>query len=441
MTTSENRGAIVVLSSVAALGGLLFGFDTAIISGAIPFIKVYFSLDAAGLGWAVSSILMGCAAGALLAGRAADRYGRRSVLMVCALLFAASGLGAAAAHQLVLFIAFRILGGLGVGAAAMVSPMYIAETVPARLRGRLVSLYQLAIVLGILLAYFSSYGFAGVGENNWRWMFASQAAPALLFLGLLFLVPESPRWLARKGLWDDALAVLIHLNGREPGFAILLEIESNIKKSRNRPGIGKYRAVLIIGILVAVFQQVTGINAILYYAPVIFAKTGAGATSSLFQTILMGAVNVLSTLVAIGLVDKLGRKKFLVAGSLLMGALLVAVAGCFHYNYFDHYIVLVLILLYVAVFGCTLGAVTWVYLSEIFPNEVRSLALSIATLSLWVADFLVADTFPLLDERLGTSATLLIYGVCCALAFVFFITRIPETKGKSLEVIESLFRS
>lgn len=438
MTTAVRTGPIILLSTVAALGGLLFGFDTAIISGAIPFIKTYFSLDAAGLGWAVGSILIGCAVGALFAGRAADRYGRRYVLMICAVLFAVSGLGAATAHALAIFIFFRILGGLGVGAAAMVSPMYIAESVPARLRGRLVSLYQLAIVLGILLAYFSNYLFS----DNWRLMFASQVLPAGLFYALLFKVPESPRWLLQKGHREKALDVLKRVNGPDRALFVLREIEASYTAGEgSRVSLAPYKKVLFIGILAAVFQQVTGINAILYYAPVIFAKTGIGASSSLLQTILIGAVNVLSTLVAIGLVDRLGRKRLLAAGSVVMGVLLGGVAACFRFGYYDHYIVLVLILLYVAVFGCTLGAVTWVYLSEIFPNRVRGLALSIATLSLWVADFAVAGSFPVMDEHWGTPATLLTYGIFCFIAFIFFVFRIPETKGKSLEVIESLFTS
>lgn len=436
MTTAARTGPIILLTTVAALGGLLFGFDTAIISGAIPFIKTYFSLGAAGLGWAVSSILIGCAGGALLAGRAADRFGRRYALMACAVLFAVSGLGAAIAPVLTVFILSRILGGLGVGAAAMVSPMYIAETVPARLRGRLVSLYQMAIVLGMLLAYFSNYVFV----DNWRLMFASQVLPAGLFYVLLFKVPESPRWLLGKGFRDRALAVLTVVNGADRALFVLREIDASYAGDGRRVSLAPYRKVLVTGILVAVFQQVTGINAILYYAPVIFAKTGVSSSSSLLQTILIGGVNVCSTLVAIGLVDKVGRKRFLLGGSLLMGTLLAGIAVCFHVNYYSHYVVLVLILLYVAVFGCTLGAVTWVYLSEIFPNRIRSRALSIATLSLWVADFLVADTYPLLDEHAGTSATLLVYGFCCVVAFVFFI-RLPETKGKSLEIIESLFTS
>ncbi|MDR3713289.1 MAG: sugar porter family MFS transporter [Puia sp.] len=469
-----NRKFVILVSVVAALGGLLFGFDTAIISGTIPSITAYFSLDEYMLGWAVSSILIGCAMGALVAGRLADQYGRRSVLIVCAVLFAVSGIGAGLSHQLSLFIGFRLIGGLGVGAAAMVSPMYIAEIAPAAWRGRLVAFYQLAIVVGILLAYFSNYLFNGIGPEGWRWMFASQAAPSFLFLFMLLLVPETPRWLMSKGRTQQAARILLKTAGLDHARKELADIESSFRQEARRtdagsgrsqarglaisasaasnangnlPGGGSlgrlfgktYGPVLLIGILVAVFQQVTGINSILYYAPVIFKETGLDNASSLLQTIGIGLVNVVSTFIAIGLVDKLGRRKFLLAGSLLMGISLGAVALCFHFRYFDHYLVLIFMLLYVGSFGCTLGAVTWVYLSEIFPNSIRGLALSVATLSLWLADFLVTYTFPIMTHHLGTAVTLSCYTGLCAMAFFFVLFNVRETKGRTLEEIEGLF--
>lgn len=438
-----NRRFVILVSVVAALGGLLFGFDTAIISGTIPAITTYFGLDEYLLGWAVSSILIGCAAGALAAGSLADRYGRRFMLIVCAILFAISGLGAGASHQLYLFIAFRLIGGLGVGAAAMVSPMYIAEIAPAAWRGRLVAFYQLAIVAGILLAYFSNYVFNGLGADGWRWMFASQALPALLFLLMLSLVPESPRWLVRQGRRHAAAHILVKTAGPIAAQDEMKAIENSFHQQA--PASVKslfskaYRPVLFIGIAVALFQQVTGINSILYYAPVIFKETGLDSASSLLQTIGIGAVNVISTFIAIGLVDRVGRKKFLLAGSLVMGLSLCAVALCFHYRYFEHYIVLLFMLLYVGAFGCTLGAVTWVYLSEIFPNRIRGLALSVATLSLWLADFIVTYSFPIMTKHLGTAPTLFCYAALCAAAFVYMLLKVRETRGRSLEEIELLF--
>lgn len=431
---------ILIVSIVAALGGLLFGFDTAIISGTIPYIQPYFNLNGTQLGWAVSCILIGCAMGALFAGTMAENLGRKYVLVVCALLFVVSGIGAGLSQHLFVFVLFRIIGGLGVGAAAIVSPMYIAEIAPASWRGKLVSLYQLAIVSGILLAYFSNYALSDLGENNWRWMFASQVLPAGLFLGMLFLLPETPRWLIKKGRDEEAHTVLSKVAGEEFSTYEILEIKKSFQnESKNKFSelfAKKHLPILYVGVLIAVFQQITGINAILYYAPVIFKETGLDTSDSLLQTIGIGAINVLSTFIAIGFVDKVGRKTFLLVGSLLMGMALVSVALCFRYQYFENYLVLISLLIYVSAFGCTLGAVTWVYLSEIFPNRIRGLAMSLATLALWLADFLVTYTFPILAEKLGTSSTLFTYAICCGVAFLYILLKVPETSGKSLEEIE-----
>jgi MFS transporter, SP family, arabinose:H+ symporter len=440
---TTNTGFILKVSIVAALGGLLFGFDTAIISGSIPFITEYFNLSPTSLGWAVGSILIGCTIGALIAGSLAETYGRKFVLIFCALLFAVSGIGVALSNNLFLFNFFRIIGGFGVGAAAIVSPMYIAEIAPANWRGRLVSMYQLAIVSGILLAYFSNYILTSTGENNWRWMFFSQTAPSILFLIMLFIVPETPRWLIKKGRTDEAKKILEKSVGSaeaETEFQkISLSCNENKQSSFANLFLKKYRNVLLIGIFIAVFQQVTGINAILYYAPVIFKETGLNTDDSLLQTIVIGVVNLLSTFIAIGLVDKVGRKKFLLIGSLLMGLSLVTVSICFYFQYFKNYVVLISLLTYVASFGCTLGAVTWVYLSEIFPNSIRGLAMSAATFALWVADFIVTYTFPLINASYGTSVTLIIYAVLCVIAFVYIYIKVPETKGKTLEELEKIF--
>lgn len=440
-----NKKFIILVSGVAALGGLLFGFDTAIISGAIPYIKSYFSLNEYSTGWAVSSILIGCAAGALLSGKLADKYGRRYMLIVCAFLFAVSGIGAGLSTNLTEFIVFRLIGGLGVGAAAMVSPMYIAEIAPAKWRGRLVACYQLAIVFGILIAYFANFIFDGTGANNWRWMFASQAAPSLLFFLMLLLVPETPRWLIMKQRNAEAEKMLKKIL---PGslvdteMAIIKESFHNLKNISLKQLFGKtYRPVLLLGITVAIFQQVTGINSIIYYAPEIFRETGLDSSSSLMQTIGIGVINILATLGAIALVDRIGRKKLLLIGTVLMCVSLVAVGLCFKYNYFDHYLVLIFMLLYVASFGCTLGAVVWVYIAEIFPNLIRSLAMSVATLSLWLADFVVTLTFPIMTDpkHLGISGTMFCYAALCVVAFVYMLFKVKETKGRSLEDIETLF--
>jgi SP family arabinose:H+ symporter-like MFS transporter len=437
---SYNTGFITLISIVAALGGLLFGFDTAIISGTIPFIKRHFGLDGYTLGWAVSCILIGCFLGALIAGKLAEAYGRRFVLIICAILFAVSGIGAGLADSLSVFILFRIIGGLGVGAAAMVSPMYIAEVAPAAWRGRLVALYQLAIVTGILLAYFSNFALAGIGENNWRWMFASQVIPAALFWIMLYFVPETPRWLVKKGRILQAAAILKRTAGESFSEYEITQIQSSFQVEKQAKFSDlfspRHMPIIWIGTLIAVFQQITGINSILYYAPVILEETGIGASGSLLQTIGIGIVNVLSTFIAIVLVDKVGRKILLLTGSIVMGLSLISVALCFKYQYFDNYVVLISMLVYVGAFGATLGAVTWVYLSEIFPNHIRGLAMSFATMILWLADFAVTYTFPIMTVELGTSNTLFTYAVCCAIAFIYILLSVPETKGKSLEEIE-----
>jgi MFS transporter, SP family, arabinose:H+ symporter len=438
----RNSYFILAISSVAALGGLLFGFDTAVISGAIPSLQALFSLDEYALGWAVSSILIGCALGALAAGKLADRFGRRLTLMACAVLFGISGVGAGLADTLDTFVFYRLVGGIGVGAAAIVSPLYISETAPAAWRGRLVSLYQLAIVFGILLAYFSNYALSNL-VDGWRWMFAAQGFPALIFGMCLVAVPETPRWLIGRGRMSPALTILEKTLGSDAARTELALIERSFDAatgaSLHELFDRDHRPVLVMGILIAVFQQVTGINAILYYAPTIFARTGLDASSSLLQTIALGGVNLLATLGAIALVDTLGRRSLLLAGSAVMGVALAAVALCFHYGYFGSYIVLALMLLYVAAFACTLGAVTWVYLAEVFPNRIRATAMSVATLALWLADFAVAYTFPVMNEHLSTAASLASYAVFCALAFVYVRAKAPETKGRRLEELEALF--
>jgi MFS transporter, SP family, arabinose:H+ symporter len=435
-----NARFIWMISIVAALGGLLFGFDTAIISGTIQYITPYFGLNAYSLGWAVSAILIGCGLGALVAGKLADAYGRRFVLKCCAILFAVSAIGVAVATSLPVFVIFRIIGGVGVGAAAMVSPMYVAEITPAQQRGRMVALYQLAIVSGILLAYFVNYVLDGTGANSWRWMFASQTIPAVLFWFMLLKVPDTPRWLVTKNRSQEALAVLERTAGQayaENEFKqILLSFQKHEKPRVAELFTSVHRPIVLMGILIAVFQQVTGINAILYYAPVIFKETGIDTAGSLLQTIGIGCVNVLATFIAIAWVDKVGRKRLLLYGSVCMGVSLLAVGLCFQYRFFDYYIVLISMITYVSAFGATLGAVTWIVLSEIFPNRIRGLALSAATIALWIADFIVASTFPVMSDSLGTSSTLYIYALFCAVSFVYVLLKVPETKGKSLEEIE-----
>ncbi len=437
--TSGNTIYIFLICIVAAVGGFLFGFDTAVIAGAIPFLTKYFSLNDAMLGWAVSSVLVGCIFGAVFAGSISDRFGRKRVLIGCALLFAISAIGSAIPRHLSEFILARFIGGLGVGAASMLSPMYIAEISPAKIRGRLVSLNQLAIVIGILIAYFIDFSLKDIGPTNWRWMFASETLPALSFLFFLLAVPESPRWLVKQNRDKEAMAILSKINGHNRAEAEMAEIKDAIAHEENsvamlfHPGM---RVALVIGVVLAILQQVTGINIIMYYAPKIFAIAGSGLESALLQTVLVGIVNLTFTIVAICVVDRLGRKALLLIGSAGMGIFIAIIGMVFHFGRFDVPWVLLGIIGYIACFAVGMGPVVWVIMSEIFPTRIRGRAMSISTVFLWISCFLVSLTFPIMLERLDGALTFGIYAVMCVIAFVFVLTVVPETKGKTLEEIE-----
>ncbi len=433
---------LILIALVAALGGLLFGFDTAVISGTTPFLQPYFNLDDIALGWTVSSLLFGCIIGVMSAGKPGDMFGRRNTLMGAALLFFISAIGSALATNLVFFITFRIFGGIAVGVASMLSPMYISEISPAKQRGTLVSLNQLAIVIGILLAFYSNYLLAGTGENSWRWMLAVMGAPAFLFLITLFFVPESPRWLVQKGKRDLAYTVLKKINGKEIADIEILSIENSISNQKE----GSYkevfsanmRPILFVGVFLAVFSQITGINSIMYYAPVIFKSLGNGIDSSLIQTAIIGGVNLLFTIVAIWLIDKWGRKPLLISGVVGMTISLTAVTIAYFMNKLEGYLIFFFILTYIASFAASLGPATWVVVSEIFPNRMRSKAMSVAVVALWAVNFLVTLLFPVVLNRLGGGVAFLIFDVMCVILLLFVIFKLPETKGKSLEELEKI---
>lgn len=442
MSTSQ-KNYVMLISSIAALGGLLFGFDTAVISGTTPFIKPYFELNDIWLGWTVSSLLFGCIIGVISAGKPSDLFGRKKTLMASALLFVVSAFGSALANELSVFIIFRVLGGFGVGIASMLSPMYISEISPAARRGRLVSFNQLAIVIGILLAFVSNALLVDTGENNWRWMLAVMGLPALLFFFFLFFAPESPRWLVQKGRSGQAFVILEKINGGIAAREELNTIEESIKGEEDN---GTYREVfsprmrpiLIIGVFLSVFSQITGINSIMYYAPVIFQSIGAAASSAVTQTAIIGGGNLIFTFVAISLIDRLGRKPLLIGGVSGMMISLASIAAAFYLQKTEGYIILFLILIYIASFSASVGAVTWVIVAEIFPNKLRSKAMSVSIVSLWIANFLLILVFPLMLSRLGGATAFMIFGVMCILLLLFTIFRVPETKGKSLEELEKV---
>ena len=433
---------VIMISVVAALGGLLFGFDTAVISGTINFIQPYFGLSEAGLGWTVSSLLFGCIAGVFLAGKAGDHYGRKKVLMLAAMLFFVSAVGSAAANILPYFIAARILGGLAVGVASILSPMYIAELAPAKYRGSLVSLNQLAIVIGILVAFFTNYLLVDTGINNWRWMLLVMAAPAVLLFFSLFLVPESPRWLVARQRNKEALAVLIKTSGEESAGKGLLEIEETLKihqESVFRDLMApKIKPLIYIGVILAVFQQITGINTIMYYAPKIFASLGDSNHSALLQTLAIGCTNVVFTFIAIAFIDRFGRKILLIIGSGGMMLFLLGLSALYFMKQTSGILVLVFILGYIACFCASLGPVVWVVIAELFPNRLRSKGMSVAVVALWIACVIVTITFPVMLEKLSGGTTFLIFAVICLANLLYVWRYVPETKGKTLEELEHI---
>jgi SP family xylose:H+ symportor-like MFS transporter len=436
---------------VAALGGLLFGYDTAVISGAIGFLQQHFGLTAAMKGWTAASALAGCVLGVALAGEMNDRLGRRTTLLLAAVLFLISAIGTALPRTLAEFIIFRVIGGLGVGAASMTSPMYIAEISPARIRGRMVSVNQFAIIFGMLVVYFVNYFVARGGDESWnvaigwRWMFGSEAIPATLLLVLLVFVPESPRWLTKQGRGDKARAILARVDGDAHAQREMEEIDAALRQESGSlrqllaPGM---RVVLFIGVSLAVLQQVTGINVFLYYAPEIFkAVAGADVDVALLQTVVIGAVNLFFTVVAIWTVDRIGRKPLMVAGAAGMGLSLAAIGLAATFQMVGAWL-LVFMLSYIACFAVSVGPVTWVILSEIFPTKIRGRALAIATFFLWTANFIVSQTFPMMDEQPWLVQTFhhgfpfFLYAAFCIVLVVVMVRLVPETKGKTLEEIE-----
>lgn len=448
MEMRSNNGFVYKVTVVAAIGGLLFGYDTAVIAGAIGFLQKKYDLSAAMMGWAASAALVGCVIGAMFSGTLSDKIGRKKVLIISAILFAISSIGTALPPDLTWFVIFRMLGGVGIGIASILAPLYISEIAPAAIRGRLVSIYQLGIVSGILLIYFVNAGIAGMYDEawnidyGWRWMFGSGIIPSIFFLILLIFVPESPRWLAQNGREDEALFILNKVSGPEKAERDLFEIkrpvlaESTSFSELLKPGL---RTALVIGVILSILSQVTGINAIMYYAPEIFKSTGDGSDSALLQTVLVGAVNVLFTLIAIKYVDQFGRKGLLLVGSAGMAVCLFLVGAAFYFEWLDGYFVLVPILAYIAFFAISLGPMTFVVVGEIFPNRVRGKAMSVALFFLWVAVYLVSQTFPMLLESIGSAYTFWLYMLMSVVAFLFVWKALPETKGKSLEEIENYF--
>lgn len=458
MNTNINNGFLWLICLVAACGGLLFGYDWVVIGGAKPFYEAYFNItDPALQGWAMSSALVGCIVGALISGYLSDSLGRKITLIISAVLFTVSAWGTAAFDSFDPFVFYRILGGIGIGIASGISPVYIAEMSPADRRGKMVAINQFTIVIGVLAAQIVNLMIARPvaeqdlaqiaaswnGQWGWRYMFWAELVPAIAFLVLMFFVPESPRFLVKKGKRDKAVAVLNKLGGNDYAQAVVTEIEAtlrgdesnkvSIKETLNK----KYIPVLIIGVVLAAFQQWCGINVIFNYAQEIFASAGFDINDTLKSIVATGTINFLATIIALPLVDKVGRRRLILIGSGLLAVIYVLMSFAYAIGLLG-LPVLLLVLIAIAVYAITLAPVTWVLLSEIFPNKIRGMAVSIATFSLWLACFLLTYTFPIINASLGASGSFGLYCVICVLGFIFILRKVPETKGVSLEKLEQI---
>jgi len=457
MKLLESPGAYVnFLAVIASIGGFLFGYDTAVVSGTIDFVAAQFHLDAAGTGWYVTSALIGCIMGVSFAGILSDRYGRKRILILSALFFGVSSLGCVFALGFRDLIGYRFIGGLGIGVASMLSPLYISELSPARKRGRLVALYQLAIAVGILCSYFSNAYLLKISQEAlpvaqeglwhkimvsevWRLMLGTSAAPALLFLGLLLQVPESPRWLAIHRQQAKALAVLKRIVPHQEARRELREIQANLDQESADFGIlfkGGFKSATLIGVMLAFLSQVCGINAVIYYGPRIFQQAGLPIGDAFGAQVVIGVVIVLFTLVALWKVDRFGRKPLLLTGILGIIVSLVMIGVLFYWHASNSAFLLFFILLFIACFAFSYGPVTWVVISEIFPSRIRGKAMSLATFALWIGTALVGQLTPVLLERLKPAGTFWLFALITMPAFFLVVRLIPETKGKSLEEIE-----
>ena len=472
MAQSVNSGYLIKITLVATLGGLLFGYDTGVISGTVGSLDSFFVIPkglsetaaSAFKGFLVSSALIGCIIGGIVGGLVSKKLGRKNGLILAAILFLISALGSAMPEMFLgtlgeldhtfstVFIVYRIIGGIGVGLASMLSPLYIAEIAPANSRGKLVSFNQLAIVGGFMVVYFVNYFISRSGGSDewlntfgWRWMFASEVIPAALFLGLLFFVPDTPRSLVLRNKPIEALKVLVKVNGENESNRVLTEIEASMNDKTSGHMFSFGWLVIAVGVLISVFQQFVGINVVLYYAPEIFKTIASGTDSALFMTIIVGVVNFLFTIIAVKSVDKYGRKPLMVIGAAGMAVAMLSLGFVFFCGA-TGYLALFCMMLYVASFAMSWGPVTWVLLAEIFPNKIRGKALAVAVAAQWISNYLVSLTFPIMNDNsyltglFNHGFAYWVYGVMSILALIFILKYVPETKGKTLEEMESLWK-
>jgi sugar porter (SP) family MFS transporter len=457
--TNLNRKFILGITLVSAMGGLLFGYDWVVIGGAKPFYERFFDITQSPhlQGWAMSSALIGCLVGAMISGFLSDLYGRKIPLIAAASLFTVAAIGTGAVNQFTAFVLFRIIGGIGIGLASAISPMYIAEISPARMRGRLVSINQLTIVIGILAAQIINYLIADKvgagatdqsilqswnGQTGWRWMFWAGSFPALLFFILTFFIPESPRFLAKSDKWEEALKILAKIGGKNYAAQEMESISEALKGSAKKEEWKiltnkKIRPILILGIILAVFQQWCGINVIFNYAEEIFTSAGYSVNDMLFNIVITGTVNLIFTLLAMRMVDSWGRRKLMLLGSAGL-AIIYFTLGTSYFFELKGIAILILVMIAISTYAMTLAPITWVVLSEIFPNSIRGAAMAVATTALWIACFVLTYTFPILNKMLHASGTFWLYAFICFSGFFYILKNLPETKGKSLEEIEKM---
>lgn len=444
--TSKHMRTVFLIATVTAVGGFLFGFDNGAISGSVGNLITKFDLSPAGIGWVTSSIIVGCILGVIISGRLSDAIGRKKVLVGTAIIFLCGAFGEAVAPNASMLVAARILVGIGIGTETTIAPLYIAEVSPARIRGRLVSFNQLFNTVGNLVVFALAAVLTAVGteqwgiDHSWRWIFAAGLVPAVVFLLLLRLIPESPRWLVRKGLMDRAWAVLRSINPDEATATkqfTAMKLEAAEEENSNWRALltPAMRKTLVIGFGCALFQQITGINAIIYYAPEIFKAAGLSVDASMMSMVVTGAALVIGTLLSMWLVDKVGRRTLLIAGAGLQLLFHLAIGTLFRIESPNGTLLLFLVVGYVLCYATTFGAVAYVVISEIFPTHVRGLAVSISTFALWGGNFLVSLFFPILVDTAGSSTTFYVFAGTSLLAFIFSVSLVPETKGRTLEEI------
>ncbi|MBB6273854.1 sugar porter (SP) family MFS transporter [Pedobacter cryoconitis] len=439
-TITFNSRYIIGISFISALGGYLFGFDFAVISGALPFLRTEFILNSWWEGFLTGSLALGCIVGCLIAGKMADKYGRRPGLMLAAIIFAISSVGIAFSTGLTFFVIMRFGAGIGVGMASMLCPMYIAEVSPAKVRGRNVAINQLTVVIGILVTNMVNYFLADIGPDAWRWMFGLGTIPSVIFLIGVIWLPESPRWLLKDGQQEKAIQVLNKIGSASFVQTTLTAINKSLdgspkKQSYKNVFEKSVRPAVMVGITLAIFQQFCGINVVFNYTSTIFESVGANLDRQLFETIAIGMVNLVFTLLAMWQVDKLGRRPLMLFGSLGLSVVYIILAFLLQHQY-PAGMVSIFVLIAISLYAISLAPVTWVLISEIFPNKIRGVASSVAIVSLWGAYFILVFTFPILAEKLGTYGPFYLYAAICFAGFLFIRKKVKETKGQTLEELE-----